>query len=229
MAPYCPRDGTGLSDHEVAQGYETVTDPSVYVRFPLTSGPYAGHARPCWSGRRPRGRWSPTPRSRCVPTSPTSWRPTARSRWSSPSRWSAPRSARAGPSGRRVTGAEMERWTYQRPFELVEFPPVEPGATRPPPGGARRLRHDRGRHRPGAPVPRLRRGRHGRLPRLRAARRGARALRRALLRRHRAGGRSVLQARRRRPRARPGVARADVPPPRPTSTAIRTAGAATPR
>jgi isoleucyl-tRNA synthetase len=35
VAPYCPRDGTTLSDHEVAQGYETVTDPSVYVRFPL--------------------------------------------------------------------------------------------------------------------------------------------------------------------------------------------------
>ena len=38
VAPYCPRCGTGLSDHEVAQGYLTVTDPSVYVRFPVTSG-----------------------------------------------------------------------------------------------------------------------------------------------------------------------------------------------
>ncbi len=35
VAPYCPRCGTGLSDHELAQGYETVVDPSVYVRFPL--------------------------------------------------------------------------------------------------------------------------------------------------------------------------------------------------
>ena len=42
VAPYCPRCGTGLSDHEVAQGYQTVTDPSVYVRFPVTSGPLAG-------------------------------------------------------------------------------------------------------------------------------------------------------------------------------------------
>jgi isoleucyl-tRNA synthetase len=41
VAPYCPRCGTGLSDHEVAQGYQTVTDPSVYVRFPVTSGPLA--------------------------------------------------------------------------------------------------------------------------------------------------------------------------------------------
>src|SRR5579859_24861 len=42
VAPYCTRDGTTLSDHEVAQGYETVTDPSVYVRFPLRQ-PLAGH------------------------------------------------------------------------------------------------------------------------------------------------------------------------------------------
>jgi isoleucyl-tRNA synthetase len=41
VAPYCPRCGTGLSDHELAQGYETVTDPSVYVRFPITSGELA--------------------------------------------------------------------------------------------------------------------------------------------------------------------------------------------
>jgi len=41
VAPYCPRCGTGLSDHELAQGYETVVDPSVYVRFPVTGGPLA--------------------------------------------------------------------------------------------------------------------------------------------------------------------------------------------
>jgi isoleucyl-tRNA synthetase len=41
VAPYCPRCGTTLSDHELAQGYETVVDPSVYVRFPVTGGPLA--------------------------------------------------------------------------------------------------------------------------------------------------------------------------------------------
>ncbi|MCZ3386507.1 MAG: isoleucine--tRNA ligase [Actinomycetia bacterium] len=41
VAPYCPRCGTGLSDHELAQGYEDVVDPSVYVRFPVTGGPLA--------------------------------------------------------------------------------------------------------------------------------------------------------------------------------------------
>ena len=39
VSPYCPRCGTGLSDHELAQGYEDVVDASVYVRFPVTSGP----------------------------------------------------------------------------------------------------------------------------------------------------------------------------------------------
>jgi len=35
--PYCPRCGTGLSSHEVAQGYKTVEDPSVTIRMPVVS------------------------------------------------------------------------------------------------------------------------------------------------------------------------------------------------
>ena len=35
VVPYCPRCGTALSSHEVASGYQMVTDPSVFVRFPL--------------------------------------------------------------------------------------------------------------------------------------------------------------------------------------------------
>ncbi len=41
VSPYCPRCGTGLSDHEIAQGYEDVVDPSVYVRFPVAGGDLA--------------------------------------------------------------------------------------------------------------------------------------------------------------------------------------------
>jgi len=37
VVPYCPRCGTPLSDHEVAQGYEQATDPSVFVRMPLVN------------------------------------------------------------------------------------------------------------------------------------------------------------------------------------------------
>jgi isoleucyl-tRNA synthetase len=35
VVPYCTGCGTALSSHEVAQGYEDVIDPSVYVRFPV--------------------------------------------------------------------------------------------------------------------------------------------------------------------------------------------------
>ncbi|HYZ11517.1 MAG TPA: isoleucine--tRNA ligase, partial [Actinomycetota bacterium] len=36
---YCPRCGTALSDHEVALGYATVTDPSVFAKFEITEAP----------------------------------------------------------------------------------------------------------------------------------------------------------------------------------------------
>jgi isoleucyl-tRNA synthetase len=36
VVPYCARCGTALSSHEVAQGYQDVVDPSIYVRFPVT-------------------------------------------------------------------------------------------------------------------------------------------------------------------------------------------------
>ncbi|NOS83641.1 MAG: isoleucine--tRNA ligase [Ignavibacteria bacterium] len=38
IQPYCPRCETPLSTHEVAQGYEDVKDPSVYVVFKIKAG-----------------------------------------------------------------------------------------------------------------------------------------------------------------------------------------------
>jgi len=35
VVPYCPRCGTALSAHEVAQGYKSVTEPSIFVKFKL--------------------------------------------------------------------------------------------------------------------------------------------------------------------------------------------------
>jgi isoleucyl-tRNA synthetase len=35
VVPYCPRDGTALSSHEVAMGYHDVEDPAVYVKLPI--------------------------------------------------------------------------------------------------------------------------------------------------------------------------------------------------
>ena len=39
VVPYSPSSGTPLSSHEVAQGYKTIVDPSIYVRFPVQDKP----------------------------------------------------------------------------------------------------------------------------------------------------------------------------------------------
>ncbi|HEY3504889.1 MAG TPA: isoleucine--tRNA ligase [Actinocatenispora sp.] len=121
VAPWCPRCGTGLSDHELAQGYETVVDPSVYVRFPLTSGPLAGRASLLV--------WTTTPwtlvSNTAVAAHPDVTYVVATD--------GAERLVVAEPlvgalgegwtlTGDRFTGAEMERWTYSRPFDLVDIP-----------------------------------------------------------------------------------------------------------
>jgi isoleucyl-tRNA synthetase len=51
VVPYCPRCGTALSSHEVAQGYKDVEDPSIYVRFPLLGegGGEAGESLLVWT------------------------------------------------------------------------------------------------------------------------------------------------------------------------------------
>jgi isoleucyl-tRNA synthetase len=119
VAPYCPRCGTGLSDHEVAQGYETVVDPSVYVKFPLTSGPYAGKADLLV--------WTTTPwtlvSNTAVAVNPevvylvvqvgedtlVVAEPLAAKAFS------GTQFTELG----RFTGRELERWTYRRPFDYV--------------------------------------------------------------------------------------------------------------
>ncbi len=40
ILPFCPKCESPLSSHEVAQGYEDIKDPSVYVKFKITSGEY---------------------------------------------------------------------------------------------------------------------------------------------------------------------------------------------
>ncbi|TWD83500.1 isoleucyl-tRNA synthetase [Kribbella amoyensis] len=119
ITPYCPRCGTGLSDHELAQGYETVVDPSVYVRFPLTSGPLAGQASLLV--------WTTTPWT-LVSNTAVAVHPDVEYVVATDGTESLvvakPLLGTLG-EGWTVTdeyaGREMERWTYQRPFELVPF------------------------------------------------------------------------------------------------------------
>jgi len=40
VVPYCPRCGTPLSSHEVAQGYRDAEDPSIYVKFKCKEGDF---------------------------------------------------------------------------------------------------------------------------------------------------------------------------------------------
>ena len=129
VAPYCPRCGTTLSDHELAQGYEDVTDPSVYVRFPLISGPLAGKASLLV--------WTTTPWT-LVSNTAAAVHPDV----------TYVVATKDGPDGESLvvaealaekvlgegwrlgqtfTGKELEYWRYTRPLELVEFPDVVGG------------------------------------------------------------------------------------------------------
>jgi len=122
VAPWCPRCGTGLSDHELAQGYETVTDPSVYVRMPLTSGPLAGTASLLI--------WTTTPWTlvsnvavavhpdvRYVVAASGSERLVVAEQLMGKAlgeEWTA--------TGESFSGSEMERWRYAPPFGLLAVP-----------------------------------------------------------------------------------------------------------
>ncbi len=45
VMPWCPRCGTGLSEHEiVTEGYKEVVHPGLFVKFPLVAGSEAGYA-----------------------------------------------------------------------------------------------------------------------------------------------------------------------------------------
>jgi isoleucyl-tRNA synthetase len=120
ITPYCPRCGTGLSDHELAQGYETVVDPSVYVRFPLTSGPLAGKASLLV--------WTTTPWTLVSNTAVAAHPEVEYVLATDGTESLVVAEALLDVLGEgwevtdRYVGLEMESWTYQRPFELVEFP-----------------------------------------------------------------------------------------------------------
>ncbi|MEJ7629703.1 MAG: isoleucine--tRNA ligase [Nocardioidaceae bacterium] len=121
VSPYCPRCETTLSDHELAQGYETVTDPSVFVRFPVTSGPLAGEAALLV--------WTTTPWT-LVSNTAVAVRPDIDYVVATDGTESlvvaAPLFESVLGDGWRIVstyqGKDMERWGYDRPFDLVAFP-----------------------------------------------------------------------------------------------------------
>jgi isoleucyl-tRNA synthetase len=121
VSPYCPRCGTGLSDHEVAQGYEDVVDPSVYVRFPLTSG--------IWADRADLLIWTTTPwtlvSNTAVAVNPEVTYVVARTGHGTFVVAEQLLVATLGADAEvlaRYAGTELERWEYRRPFDYVAIP-----------------------------------------------------------------------------------------------------------
>jgi isoleucyl-tRNA synthetase len=125
VAPYCPRCGTGLSDHELAQGYETVKDPSVYVRFPATSGTIAELGASFLV-------WTTTPwtliSNTAVAVNPTvDYQVIEITHDEKVERVviAAPLAHILGEDQKVLAtfkGSELEHITYKRPFDLVEIP-----------------------------------------------------------------------------------------------------------
>jgi isoleucyl-tRNA synthetase len=125
VAPYCPRCGTGLSDHELAQGYETVVDPSVYVRFPVTDEEFLT--------RHPQATllvWTTTPWT-LVSNTAVAVKPDAEyvvARTETGESLIVAEALRATLLGEdseilsRMTGRDLERISYRRPFDLVDIP-----------------------------------------------------------------------------------------------------------
>lgn len=119
VAPYCPKDQTALSDHEVAQGYEDIVDPSVYVRFPLTSGPWQDTDLLVWTTTP----WTLVSNSAVAVHPEVEYVRAVNGEQS----FVIARPLLEQVLGEgweivdSITGAQMERWTYQRPLEWVSF------------------------------------------------------------------------------------------------------------
>ncbi len=206
VAPWCPRCGTGLSDHELAQGYENVVDPSVYVRMPLTSGPLAGRASLLV--------WTTTPwtlvSNTAVAAHPEVGYVVATD--------GTEQLVVAEPLLAKALGEELDRHrrALHRPRDGalgLPAPVRSGGAAGRALRGQRRVRHHRGRHRPGPPGARVRRGRPQDLPRLRAAGGQPGPPGRHLRAAARPGRRAVLQEGRRGPGRRPQGPRPALPAP----------------
>ena len=127
VAPYCPRCGTGLSDHELAQGYETVKDPSVFVRFKVLTGPAAAFDASFLV-------WTTTPwtlvSNTAIAVNPSvTYNIVEVTREESIERLVVAENllhVLGKPEELKVLatflGSELERSTYTRPFDLIEIP-----------------------------------------------------------------------------------------------------------
>jgi len=49
VVPYCPRCGTALSSHEVAQGYKKIKEPAIYVKFKILNPEFKNSSLLVWT------------------------------------------------------------------------------------------------------------------------------------------------------------------------------------
>ena len=121
VVPYCGRCGTALSSHEVALGYEDVTEPSVYVRFPLVDD----DRRPARLDDDALDAGSRTWPPRSAPTSTTcrSAAPRADATWSwRPRRVVGPVLGDDVEVVGDVPAGDLVGRHYERPFDLLDAP-----------------------------------------------------------------------------------------------------------
>ncbi len=124
VSPYCPRCGTVLSSHELAQGYTDVADKSIYVTFPLADG----------SGRE-LVIWTTTPWTLPSNVAVAVNAELEYAEFTAPVHpgrtfvLAASREAKAvdllgegAVIGRRFPGSELAGLSYQRPFDIVTMP-----------------------------------------------------------------------------------------------------------
>ncbi|MFL5612297.1 MAG: isoleucine--tRNA ligase [Gemmatimonadaceae bacterium] len=143
ILPYCPRCETALSSHEVAQGYQEVEDPSVFVALTLRDSTPNGGVRSdrAWEGQHTVRRilvWTTTPwtlvSNAALAVNPdfeyievirresedhrtlilAADRVRAVLGEDYENRWEIVRHLR---------GMEMVGWRYERPFDWIDYPP----------------------------------------------------------------------------------------------------------
>ncbi len=172
VVPYCPRCGTALSSHEVAQGYKDVEDPSIYVKLPIRGAKaplQAGDQLLIWTTTP----WT-LPGNVAVAAAPdvTYVRAEVRRRRSCPRR--GPGRARTQRERRSPRPLPWHR-PDRRDVRGAGLRAVRPGAGRGVSGHPRRLRNDRGRDRAGPHSAGIRGGRLRRRDRKRPLQTGRRS------------------------------------------------------
>ena len=144
ILPYCPRCGTALSSHEVAQGYEDVEDPSVYIALDVREGGKPNGERPVGGENEDRRQavrrilvWTTTPwtlvSNAALAVNPDLEYVEVVRREGEDYRTLILAADRA-PTVlgneyenrweivRRYRGADLVGWRYQRPFDWLDYP-----------------------------------------------------------------------------------------------------------